>query len=168
VDLLSSFSYWVKFYTLEDGSKVLGVRFGSLKFASSFFQKALARMCIIHKFSCGCPNELWDLFVNVLLKGFHIYFEPSPPLGFQCQFSSFDSTLIHIFGKLLCPSSLECLKGFLVHWQVSSPIFHFNSNHCYNDLFGTWVLVALLIASQNCCHFFIKSYKKCNLGMLSF
>ncbi len=40
-----------------------------------------------------------------------------PLSNFQCQLISFHLTLIHLFGKLLRPSFLKCLKVPLVHPQ---------------------------------------------------
>jgi hypothetical protein len=42
--------------------------------------------------------------------------------NFQCQLVSFYSIVIHVFRRLLWPSSLKCPKISLIHWQVFLPI----------------------------------------------
>jgi hypothetical protein len=43
-------------------------------------------------------------------------------LDFQGQLSSFDSTLIHVFGRFLRSSFLDYPKVPLIHWQTFFPI----------------------------------------------
>jgi hypothetical protein len=75
----------------------------------------------------------------------------SPLSSFQHQFFSFDLTLIKVFKWLLSPCFFKCLKAFLVHRQVSLPIFNGGIGIIYIETIalitylGNWALVAHVI-----------------------
>jgi len=64
----------------------------------------------------GDVRVAFEILIHCFIKRFYYYFRSFPPLlDFQCYLTLFDSTFIHVFGKLLTPIFFECSKVFLVH-----------------------------------------------------
>jgi hypothetical protein len=112
-----------------------------------------------------------------LHKGLSLLRAFPPLLSFWHQLVSFDLTLIQVFKWLLCPGFFECLKTFLVHQQISLPIFNGGIVLiCIKTIvlvtyLGNWALVAHVIVFRlllNSRPFLLEAIGASNLGSFPF
>jgi hypothetical protein len=114
-----------------------------------------------------------------LHKGLITFFVFSPHFQiFNTKYmTSFGLTLICIFGRLLKPSSLECLKAPLVHQQASLPISKGGVGFVFVEVItptthlGNKGLVAPIITSNfllDGCPFLLRAIRANTSGPLPF
>jgi len=116
-----------------------------------------------------CSSNFWDpIFVfcpkpSFILCSFFLL------LNFCCQLTSFDSIIIHFFGRVLGSSFFKCSKAPLVCWQVIIPIYivriGFISIETITlmEYLGNWGMVALINTSK-----LLQDLYFCSLGLLPF
>lgn len=92
-----------------------------------------------------------------------------PLLNFHCQLTSFDSIIIHVFGRVLGSSFFKCSKAPLVCWQAIIPIYKVRIGFisietiALMEYLGNWGMVALINTSK-----LLQDLYFCNLSLLPF
>jgi hypothetical protein len=147
----------------------LGIPLGTSSFTSSFIKHVLLKdvlhIDILPKM--GDVQIIFKILIHYFMQRLSYLLWCTPPSStFIETLTSFDSSLLQVFGRLLCPRSFDNSKRPLAHKKTFLSItfdgigFMLTATIAPSTYLGNWALVTSIIATRfmvDQCHFLLEA-----------